>query len=247
MQVQLQSPGPSSSSGSPAQGRPAHGMGRRLHRGAAPRSPALPHGCCGTRFKHEAATQAALGTVVPHRQTDRRRDRGRNRGTAPPGPSRPAGGALRPPPPAREAEAEAARASPGSESRAPPPAPWRPRRCPRCRRSSRASSTICGPRRSWTGANPWSPTTVSECGGGRGAGPAGPARPWRRCTGRSAPAVPRWPGCPRDVRGRGAGEAPPLGGAGGRGVPPPPAVPSAVKASQQGQGAFRQPGRVKGP
>lgn len=35
------------------------------------------------------------------------------------------------------------------------PASWRPRRFPRCRRSSRASSIICEPRRSWTSASRW--------------------------------------------------------------------------------------------
>lgn len=60
-----------------------------------------------------------------------------------------------------------------------PPARWRPRRFPRCRRSSRASSTICEPRRSWTSASRWWRTTVSEAAAAppRLAPSRGPARP----------------------------------------------------------------------
>lgn len=72
-----------------------------------------------------------------------------------------------------------------------PPAWWRPRRFPRCRRSSRASSTICEPRRSWTSASRWWRTTVSEAA----AAPPRPAGPRAHRRARPGPAC-RVPPCP---------------------------------------------------
>lgn len=102
-------------------------------------------------------------------------------------------------------EAEAAGARLGRERRCGLPvvaaARWRPRRFPRCRRSSRASSTICEPRRSWTSASRWWRTTVSEAAAAPAPGPGPPrpiaSRPARGSPGLGpppSPATSRWVG-----------------------------------------------------
>lgn len=208
-----------------------HGAaGGRAGGPVCPARPGLPGAAGRGRL---TAGEAAVPLPISRGRSSRRRRHPTHRARAPPSPAGSGSGRRQ----AREPEPLSAV---GCCRRPSPPARWRPRRFPRCRRSSRASSTICEPRRSWTSASRWWRTTVSEAA-------AAPARPVASRlalpplpaatslrTGRSVPLpVSAWlfglRGVPVGCTEKwGGGEAPPLGAV--RGVHGLPCLPLQLRA-----------------